>query len=206
MSRGSRGGLDGRMINDAVERFNNAAAELQTTEFRRAKTPDEWQGMARNPVAKDYAKVFSAVIPLIDAFGAANLAERASMGSKLTEDALGILHTFAGSMPVLAVRRQSPELIAQGLTALAILGSIDDVRDLTFCLATLQYSAIELQIDARKMFADAAFLVPSIHLQNEMKGFPLRAPKDRDLAAFGLRETRTEEGFDLVQDSGCASR
>jgi hypothetical protein len=107
-------------------------------------------------------------------------------------------------MPKLAIRRQSPELIAQGLTALAILGSVDDVRDLTFYLATMHYSAVKLQIDARKMFADVASLVPSVHLQSAMRGFPLRASKDRDLAAFGLRETRTKEGFDLVQGRvGC---
>jgi len=189
------------MIKEVAERFNNAAGELQATEFRRAKTPDEWQQMARNPAARNYAGLSDAVVPLIEAFGAASLAERASVGSRLTPDALGILRTFAGSVPALAVRRQSPELIAQGLTALAILGSVDDVRDLTFYLATMHYSAIKLEIDARKMFADAASLVPSKHLQNEMRGFPLRAPKDRGLAAFGLRETHTKEGFDLVQDT-----
>jgi hypothetical protein len=176
----------GRMINDAVGRFNNAAAELQATEFRRAKTPDEWRRMRKNTAAKNYAILFSAVIPLTEAFGAASLAERASVGSKLTPDALGILRTFAGTMPKLAVRRQSPELIAQGLTALAILGSVDDVRDLTFYLATMHYSAVKLEIDVHKIFADVASLVPSVHLQSAMRGFPLRVPKDRDLAAFGL--------------------
>jgi hypothetical protein len=188
------------MINEAVERFNDAATDLQATEFHHAKTPDEWQRMAQNRAAGNYAALIGAVVPLIEAFGAASLAERASVGSKLTPSALGILRRFAGAVPALAVRRQSPELIAQGLTALAILGSVDDVRDLTFYLATMHYSAIKLEIDARKVFADAASLVPSTGLQNEMRGFPLRAPKDRDLAALGLRETRTKEGFDLVQD------
>jgi hypothetical protein len=75
------------MISEAVERFNDAAAGLQATEFRRAKTPSEWQRMAKNTAAKNYAILFSAVIPLIEAFGAASLAERASVGSKLTPDA-----------------------------------------------------------------------------------------------------------------------
>jgi hypothetical protein len=194
------------MINEAVERFNEASMELQATEFRHATTPDEWRRVAKNPAVRDYARLCIAVTALVEAFEVANSTERASVGSKLTSDAMGILRTFAGSMPVLAVRRQSPELIAQGLTALAILEAIDDLRDLTFYLAALHYSAIKLQLDARKMFAEVASLVPSIDFQNEMRGFPLRASRDRDLAAFGFRETRTNEGFDLVQDSGRVNR
>jgi hypothetical protein len=88
------------------------------------------------------------------------------------------------------------------LTALAILGEIDDVRDLTYYLATLHYSAMKLGIDTRKLFSEVACLAPSIDLQTEMRGFPLRMPDQRDLRAFRLRETITEEGFDFVQDVG----
>jgi hypothetical protein len=189
------------MIDEAVDRFNNAAIELQTTEFRRARTPDERQRMAKNPPARDYTKLFHAVVPLLEAFGAIGRpSDRAGIAAKLNLDALGILRTFAYSMSVLAIRRDSPALIAQGLTALAILGEIDDVRDLMFYLAALHHSALKLGIDTRKLFADLSSLAPSTDLQAAMQGFPLRVPKDRDLRAFYLREIITDEGFDLVQD------
>jgi hypothetical protein len=138
---------------------------------------------------------------MIEAFEAVSPpSDRLGVAAKLNLDALGILRTFADSMSVLAVRRKSPPLIAQGLKALAILGEIDDVRDLTFCLATLHYSAVKLGIDTRKLFGDVASLAPSIDLQTEMRGFPLRLPRQRELRAFYLRETITDEGFDFVQD------
>jgi len=104
-------------------------------------------------------------------------------------------------MSLLAVRRRAPALIAHGLTALAILGEVDDYRDLTFHLATLYYSARKLGIDARKVFGDVALLTPSMKLQTEMREFPLRLPAERNLRAFRLRETITDEGFDFEQDA-----
>jgi hypothetical protein len=162
--------------------------------------PNEWQRTHRNPRRWDYEKLFNAVAPIIEAFGATNLEEHSSVGARLNTDTLGILRTFASSMPVLAVRRGSPELITQGLKALAILGDTDDVRDLCFYVATLHHSATRLGIDTSTLFNDVAFLVSSPYLQKEMRYFPLRLPKDRDLAAFYFREVRTEQGYDLVQD------
>jgi hypothetical protein len=187
-------------ISAAVDQFNQVAAELQTSEFRRARTPDEWQRMAKNPAKKDYAKLLGAVIPLIEAFEAASSSERAALGSKLSLDALGILRTFGHSMAVLAVRQESPELIPRGLTALVILEKADDVRDLTFNLATLHHSAMKLGMDTRKVFGDVASLASSKPLQNAMRDFPLREPHCRDLSAFHLRETATDVGFDIVDE------
>jgi len=188
-------------IDDVVDGFNKAAAELQATAFRRPRTPGEWQRMAKDSPARDYAKLFSAVVPLIEAFGVLSQpADRARVAAELSPDALGVLRTFAHTMSVLAVRREEPVLIAQGLTAVAILGGTDDVRDLIFYLATLYYSAVKLGVDPRQLFGEVALLSPSISLQSEMSGFPRRPPKNRDLRAFGLRETVTSEGFDVVQD------
>ena len=131
-------------LNEVVDGFNSAATELQNSEFRRPRTPNEWGRMAKERHARDYAKLFTAVDPLIEAFVAANSSDRARVSSRLNPDALGILRTFASSMPVLAVRRASPMLITQGLTALAIIGAVDDVRDLHFYLATLYHAATKL--------------------------------------------------------------
>lgn len=188
------------MLEEVINRFNQAATGLQTTEFRRPRSPDEWQRMAKDTAARDYAKLFDAVVPLLEAFGTATMRDRSTVAPKLNPDAQGILRTFASTMSVLAVRRKSPELIEQGLMGLAILGEIDDVRDLTFSLCTLYHSATKLGVDTQKLFGDVSSMVPFIDLQSEMRGFPLRTPKDRDLAAFGLREVYSGEGFDLVQD------
>ena len=189
-------------MDKAIDRFNAAATELQRTEFRRSRTPGEWQRMHRNPPKRDYHKLLNAVVPMIEAFSSTNSSEeRAGVASRLNPDALGILRTFAERMAVLAYRRQSPALITQGLTALAILGEVDDVRDLTFYLATLHYSALKLGIDTRKVFHEAASLSPSALLQDQMRGFPMRPPSHTDLSAFRLRETTTDEGFDFVQES-----
>jgi len=84
------------MINDATDRFNKAATELQATEFRRARTPDEWHRMHKNPATRDYAKLFSAVVPMIEAFVALSPPnDRLGIAAKLNPDALGILRTFA---------------------------------------------------------------------------------------------------------------
>lgn len=188
------------MIDEEIDRFNEAATELQKTEFRRPRTPDGWQRMRRNPPSRDYEKLLNAAAPIIEAFGATNSEERGSVGARLNSDALAILRTFASSVPVLAVRRKLPELITQGLKVLAILGDTDDVRDLCFYLATLHHSAKKLGIDTRTLFNDVASLVTSPYLQKEMRHFPLRLPKDRELAAFYFREVLTEQGYDLVQD------
>jgi len=109
-------------LNEVIDRFNSAAEELQNSEFRGTRTPNEWERMFQARHARDYTKLFTAVDPLIEAFVVANPSERARISSRLTPAALGILGTFASSMPVLAVRRASPMLITQGLRALAIIG------------------------------------------------------------------------------------
>ena len=183
-----------------IERFNEAATALQNTEFRIPRTLNQWQRVNRNPPKRDYDKLLNTVLPIIEAFCLTkSLEERAGVASKLNRDARGILRTFADRMAVLAYRRQSPILIQKGLTALAILGEVDDVRDLTFYLATLHHSALKLGMDARTVFSNVASLSPSVLLRDQMLGFPLRDPKYSDLSAFNLRETITEEGFDFIQ-------
>jgi hypothetical protein len=189
------------MLSKVVDRFNEAATELRKADFPRPGTPDEWQRMAKTRHARDYDKLLNAVAPLITAFWSADAGERGRVDARLNPDALFILTAFASYMPVLAVRRESPELITQGLTALGLVGGSQDVRDLTFYLATLHHSAIKLKIDTRRLFGEVASLVPSIGLQNAMRSFPLRSPKDRDLGAFCFRETLTDGKFDLIQDS-----
>jgi hypothetical protein len=187
-------------MDEEVLNFNDAAAKLQLTEFRTPKTPGEWQRLRRYPPKRDYTKLFGAVVPLIEAFASASPADRPAAASQLSADALGVLRTFAYSASVVAVRREAPQLIAHGLTALAILGDIDDPRDLSFYLAALHYSALKLGIDTRRLFAEASTLSSSNFFRQQIRDFPMLPPGSRDLRAFNLRETATGEGFDIVQD------
>jgi hypothetical protein len=182
-----------------IQKFNEAANELQQTEFRNPRTPGEWQRMRTDPPKREYAKLLGAVAPFIEAYVAASPGERSSVAARLSEDALGTLRTFAQSAAVLSVRRNLPPLIAQGLAALSILGEIDDPRDLLFYLATLLYSALKLGIDAQALFAEVALLCPG-PFRDWMRGFPLLPTRANDLSAFKLRETTSTEGFDIVQD------
>ena len=187
-------------LNEVIDRFNSAATELQKSEFRGTRTPNEWERMFKARHSRDYTKLFTAVDPLIEAFVVANPSDRARVSSRLNRDASGILRTFASSMPVLAVRRSSPMLITQGLTALAIVGPGDDIRDLLFDVATLYHAATKLGIDTLQLFREVASLAPSAPLQDAMRSFPMRSPEDRDLSAFWIRETLTDGEFDLVPD------
>ena len=185
---------------DLVDRFNHNATALQSTEFRCPKTPGEWQRIAKNPSGRDFTKLLDAVAPLIQAFELpVSRSARPALAAKLNSDGLCVLRTFAHSMAVLAVRRNAPELIGQGLLALAILGDIDDIRDLMFYLATLHHSAEKLGVDTRRLFREMSALSPSTALQEAMSHFPLRSPEARSLKVFGLRETTTKEGFDFVE-------
>jgi hypothetical protein len=195
--------LDG--LSATLDRFNSAASELQKTEFNRPRTPNEWQRMAKTRHARNHGKLLAAVVPLIEAFAAAKSDDRSRVTPMLNPDALWILRMFAHDAPLLAVRRESPVLITQGLTALAIIGETDDVRDLTFYLAMLHHSALKLGIDTRQIFGDVATMTASTPLRDSMRSFPLRSPKDRDLSAFYLRETLADGEFDLVQDSQSGS-
>src|SRR5205823_3240978 len=106
---------------------------------------------------------------------------------------------FAGSLAAMAVRAQSPELVEQGLLGLALGGGALDSSHSLVALAKLHHAALKLSMDAEKAFAEAARFAPPGDLQTEMIGFPLRPPKDRDLAAFQLQEETTEMGFGYKQ-------
>jgi len=143
------------------------------------------------------------VVSLIDAFVCARRnGDRSDFSVGLTAESLCALRKFAGEASALAVRRNSPELIEQGLTVLTILGDVDDARDLTLYLATLYHSAMKLGIDAPALFSKVACLAGDGQLagflRDAMAGFPLRPAADRELSAFGLREVMMDDGFNYA--------
>jgi hypothetical protein len=121
------------------------------------------------------------------------------ISSRLTRDQQNSLIGFAGSLAAMAVRMNSPKLVEQGLQGLALGGGALDPSHSMVALAKLYHAAMKLGMDAEKAFAEAAQGAPLGELQTEMIRFPLRPPKERDLAAFNLEEEITEKGFGYKQ-------
>jgi hypothetical protein len=188
------------VLDEAITKFNARAEALQTTEFRVPRTPGEWQRIYKSDSKKDYSKLLNAVQPFIQAVALADPAERDAVASRLSLESIGILRTFAHAASVLAVRRESPSLIGQGLVALVIFAQVDDLKDVLFYLATLYHSTTKLGLDAQTIFREAASLTSSPVVRRQIEGFPLRSPDATNLRAFNLRETTTKEGFDYIQD------
>ena len=121
------------------------------------------------------------------------------ISSRLTWDQQQALIRMAGIQAAMAVRKQSPSLVEQGLQGLALGGGALDPSHSLAALAQLHHSALKLGMDAKIAFAEAAELAPPGDLKTEMIKFPLREPKDRELAAFNLQEEITEKGFGYRQ-------
>jgi hypothetical protein len=98
-------------------------------------------------------------------------------------------------LAVLAVRRNSPELVRSGLLALAVEGGRVDIRDSIVCLAKLYHSGTRLAADVGTTFSEVAALTPAAQLRSVISGFPSRPLESRGLQAFLLREKMTDEGF-----------
>lgn len=84
---------------------------------------------------------------------------------------------------------------------MAILGDVDDLRDLSYFLTVLNYAALKLGLNTLELFAGAASLTSSDLLRDRMRTFPMLPRKYQDLRAFHLRERNTVEGFDVAPDS-----
>jgi hypothetical protein len=168
-------------IDEAVEKLNLLAVEVR----------ENW---AKGIPPRDFTPYEEAVRPLLQLFRGADLTLRTRITSELTSYAKDQLVGYARKMAVYAVRRQSPQLIVDGLTALAIeAGTSRDYRESVRTLPWLYHSALKLGMDAPNAFTEAASLVVN-DFQKAIGGFPFR--EDRDLASWDLREKMTKDGFD----------
>ena len=187
------------MIDQAISQFNVSARELAKNEFPIAKTPDEWKQIAADRRSRDHGKLVGPAVQFLNAFEALDLPmDRESVAARLNSEALHILRLFGHAAAILAVRRQEPALIRKGLLSLAVLGAVDDGRDLTFGLAELYHAARKVDVDTPAVFADVSCMADSQYLKAAIRSFPLREPKDRKLSAFGLRESNEGAEFDIV--------
>jgi len=180
-------------IEEIIDQANAIAAET----FKRwvsMRTMEEARNLVKMPPLPTdrFDEVISSII---EAFRTSDPASRKAIASRLSQYSQKRLLGYATGLAALPVRRQSPGLVLEGLMALVVEGGREDIRDSIVSLAVLYHSAVELQLDAAKTFAGVASLGEPNALQLEMNRFPFRAPKDRNLAAFHLREINTEDGF-----------
>jgi hypothetical protein len=139
---------------------------------------------------------------LTQSFATATDQQQAEARAALAYDSRCALMGYAWEMAEEAVSQSSAEMVRRGLLALAIEDGIGDARDNIIRLAPLFRSAQKLDLDAEKLFAEAADLTTNSYLKGAMRTFPLRSPEKRDLGkAFFIRERNTREGFRYVQDS-----
>jgi hypothetical protein len=195
-----------------VEKAFEAAARLADPGIIK----DEINGFRRPPEERDLKAFYESeemteegfrykqVLPWLSSTGAAPnvmtpVETSLRISSSLNRDQQDALIRQAGSLAVTAVRTQSPKLVEAGLRSLALGGGASDSSHSVVALAKLYHAAVKLGMDTEKAFAEAAQFAPPGDLQTVMIGFPLRPPKERDLAAFNLQEDITENGFDYKQ-------
>jgi hypothetical protein len=146
-------------------------------------------------ISPDPAPLKEARTSVLEMFRAADPTVRARITSQLSRDAKDNLVGHARVMAILAIRSESPALIFEGLTALAAeAGTGSDGRDSMMSLAQLYHSAVKLGMDAPEIFEQAASLAVN-DFARAIRWF-LRPPHTLDLAAWGMKEATTKDGFD----------
>jgi len=185
-------------MNDAIAHLNNLAADSAEGQVP-MRTTQELRDPFKNPKRQYSVALGEAMTSVVRMFGTADENNRREIMSRLSSHARNGFLGYASDMAVLAVRRQSPTLIEQGLIALVIEGASQDFRDSIVALAKLYHSAAKLSMDPQKAFEKAASLADPGIVKKEMNWFPLRQPNDRDLKAFYWTEEITEEGFRYKQ-------
>jgi len=189
-------------VNDAIAHLNKLAADWAKSEVPMRST-QELRDFFKNPPKREYSVALEeAMTAVVKMFEAADETGRRAITSALSSHARNGFLGYAADMAVLAVRRQSPVLIEQGLTALVIEGASQDLRDSIVALAKLYNSAVKLGMNADKAFEKAASLAEPGTMRAEIHGFPLRQPEVRNLKAFYETEETTQEGFRYKQLPG----
>jgi len=186
-------------VNDAIGQLNKLATDSVKRQVP-VRTTEELKDFFNSPPKREYSVALEeAMTSVVKLFEAADENNRRAITSALCEHARNGFLGYAADMAVLAVRRKSPVLIEQGLTALVIEGASRDFRDSIVALAKLYHSAVKLDMNPKEAFEKAASLAEPGIIRTEIHGFPLRRPEDRSLKAFHQTEETTEEGFRYKQ-------
>ena len=183
-----------KIVNSTQEiKITQADAWVSGFNRRVAKAMDSFR---KGVISLDPAPLKEARASVLEMFRAADPTVRARITSQLSRDAKDNLVGHARAMAILAIRSESPALIFEGLTALgAEAGTGSDGRDSMMSLVQLYHSAVKLGMDAPEKFEQAASLAVN-DFARAIRSFPLRPLHTLDLAAWGMKEATTKDGFD----------
>ena len=144
------------------------------------------------PGAKD-----GEIARLVEAYRAEPPPERLKIASALTESQANWLATFAHRMAMASVRKQSPEMLRNGLTAVLMAAKVTDGRDGTMTLSVL-YRAAQLLGLGDAAFQAAAADAPDADAEGLVLGFLTRADAARTIESMGYREETGKNGIVIV--------
>jgi hypothetical protein len=111
--------------------------------------------------------------------------------------ASGLL-AFAERMASLAVRTGNPQLVREGLEALAFGAGLVDIREAILILPLLYQSLRKLDVDATNYFAGAIGLGDA-QFDSVLREFPNRDEENRSIEVMGYIEGRDQDGFRYVR-------
>ncbi len=188
-------------MTDAIESLNNLVADAVA---KRAplRTTEELKALFQNPPRRTYSTTLEeAMTSVVIAFESADERTRRVLITSLSKLARNGFLGYAADMAVLAVRRQSPSLINQGLVALVIEDASQDLRDSIVALAKLYHSAVKMGIDAQTAFENAASLADAGLIKTQLKqdSHASSRAKDRDISAFYWTAEGDGENFRYKQ-------
>jgi hypothetical protein len=144
------------------------------------------------PSAKD-----DEITRLVEDYLAEGPPERLKIASGLSDSQANWLGTYAHRMGLLAVRKQSPAILRNGVAGLLMAAKVTDGRDSTMTLSVL-YRAAQLLGLGDAAFRNAAADAPDADAERLLLGFLTRADPDKTVQAMGYREETGQNGLVIV--------
>jgi hypothetical protein len=123
------------------------------------------------------------------------------ISARLNRDQQQALIRMAGIQAEMAVRKQSPKLVEQGLQSVVLGGGFLHPSYSLSTLAKLYHSALKLGMNPEVAFAEAAESAPSGALKTEMSRFPLREIEGQGSSSVQPARGDYRKRFWLQRDS-----
>jgi hypothetical protein len=144
------------------------------------------QSVVKGGWQRPSAATLAIVDELCDVYVQSTFEERERIG-KWDVTISNMLLSSAWRCAVDAVRRSSEDLVRQGLTILMLEGAQFDYRDSIMRMVVLFHSARKLNLDAVRVFEEAANLAPGSRIAADLRRFLIQAQADPKLSDFSVR-------------------
>ena len=144
------------------------------------------------PSAKD-----DEITRLVEEYLAGGPQERLKIASGLNDLQAYWLGTYAHRMAISSVRKKSPAILQNAITAMLMAAKVTDPRESTMLLSVL-YRAAQLLGLGDAAFRNAAKGAPDAEAERLLLGFLARADPDKTVEAMGYREEAGKNGLVIV--------